>query len=302
MNPTIMKKTPAGWTISFEQQAPFTPSIISKWHFYEKLKRIDITNRFCKNENDKLEAVYYAFPFSFSKPDVYYDIQTGWINPRKDQIKGACAEWFCLQNGVRLDSKGNEILFVSPDVPLITLGDIVKGQWGKPFSMDNGTVFSYILNNYWDTNYQRLQSGEYVLHYSITSGKQSSPDLRLRQALEVSHPFIGYSTKRFQLSPEKKLTNIKNDTFSFLNINPESVYCVAVKGAEDGRGIICRLLNLSDGEVSASISSGIFHINSAVECKGDETELKEIPPDQGVLNYNFKPHQIATVRLFFECK
>ena len=168
------------------------------------------------------------------------------------------------------------------------------------FSMDNGTLFSYVLNNYWFTNYQWLQSGDYSLRYAFTSGRRAAPDLRLRQALEIAHPLRAYNTGQILLEPQSRISGGKRYSCSILDIAPEQVYCVTIKGAEDGRGFICRLLNLADYTVPVTVSSEILKISGAMECNGDESDIGNLSLDQGKYRLSLGPHQLATVRLFLE--
>lgn len=51
------------------------------------------------------------------------------------------------------------IAWASPDAPLFTLTDINRGLWLKHLDIRNGYLFSYVMNNYWFTNYRAEHSG-----------------------------------------------------------------------------------------------------------------------------------------------
>ena len=38
-----------------------------------------------------------------------------------------------------------------------------------------GTIFSYVMNNYWYTNYVAGQGGDFTFRYVITSGRNLEP-------------------------------------------------------------------------------------------------------------------------------
>lgn len=300
--PASVEKTPAGWLITFHYRAPYTPSITTQVRLYEERKRIDISNNIQKEAVETLEGVYFAFPFAFCCPEVRYDIQTGWIDPRRDLLEGACTEWFCIQNAILLSDNTKEILWASPDAALVSLGDIVRGKWGSPFTMDNGTIYSYIMQNYRNFALQIYHEGEYCLNYSMLSGKRLPTGIRLKQAFELTSPLKCYKAKGsvYRIPPDKQTEFKIGNEFSFLTIRPEQVYCVTIKGAEDGKGLICRLLNLGDQAERVSISSDIFSITAAFECKGDETATKPLEINRGSVEYMLGPHRIATVRLIRE--
>jgi len=66
------------------------------------------------------------------------------------------------------------------DVPLVTLGDINRGEWPEQFGKRPGTIFSYVMNNYWDTNYRARQGGHFRFHYVVTNAPSTN-------AQELSH-------------------------------------------------------------------------------------------------------------------
>ena len=48
----------------------------------------------------------------------------------------------------------------------MTFGDINRGLWPEKFEPKSSTIFSYALNNYWHTNFPRVQSGEFTFRLS----------------------------------------------------------------------------------------------------------------------------------------
>jgi len=55
------------------------------------LKRVDIVNRLRMEETRAKEAVYFAFPFRVSPPELAYQVQNAWARPNVDQLPGAAA-------------------------------------------------------------------------------------------------------------------------------------------------------------------------------------------------------------------
>jgi len=45
-------------------------------------------------------------------------------------------------------SRGVTAALVPVDASLVNLGDIMRGAWPKEFAQRNGTVFSFVMNDY----------------------------------------------------------------------------------------------------------------------------------------------------------
>ena len=94
---------------------------------------------------------------------------------------------------------------VPVDASLVALGDIVRGTWPATFGRRPGTIFSYVMNNYWDTNYAAGQGGEFTFRYVLTSGSNLAPAYLSRLGWEEMSPLeinqITSQDKALQHSP-----------------------------------------------------------------------------------------------------
>jgi alpha-mannosidase len=86
---------------------------------------------------------------------------------------------------------------------------------------------------------------------------------------------------------------------AFLSTQPETVQLTAAKAAEDGSGMVVRLVNLSPWDVPAEVTS-LLPLRRAERARLDET-VEGPPPviDGGRVLVPLGPHQAATVRLDF---
>src|SRR5579875_2862754 len=74
------------------------------------------------------------------------------------------------------------------DASLASFGDINRGKWPGVFEPKSGTLFSYIMNNYWHTNYRAGQGGEFTFRYAMTSGAQVDGDAYTHMSAEEMRP------------------------------------------------------------------------------------------------------------------
>ena len=57
--------------------------------------------------------------------------------------------------------EGVTAAIIPVDAPLVTLGDIARGTWPQQFGQRNGTIFSYVMNNYYFTNWPAGQGPDF---------------------------------------------------------------------------------------------------------------------------------------------
>src|SRR5256885_15145797 len=69
------------------------PSITSIVTLYDELPWIDIENRISKTPTLSKEALYVAFPFSFTSPTVELEVPLGRMTVERDQQPGSCRDW-----------------------------------------------------------------------------------------------------------------------------------------------------------------------------------------------------------------
>ena len=170
-----LKRTPFGQVMTVEAQGVHTPLLRTEILLYDGEKKIEFVNHITKEPVRAKEAVYFAFPVAAPKPSFEYEIQNGWVNPAKDMLQGAGLEWFSVSHWVKASGGDWDVAIVPVDAPLITLGDINRGTWPEEFKPKSSTIFSYVFNNYWHTNYRAAQGGETTFRYVMTSGPSLAP-------------------------------------------------------------------------------------------------------------------------------
>jgi len=181
-------KTAFGTVAKMESSAVNTPRIESEIILFEGEKKIEFINRVKKTKVYTKEAVYFAFPFAMDHPEFRYEIQNGYVNPARDIMKGGNLEWFSVQHWVAADQDNASVALVPVDDHLVTLGDIVRGAWPKDFGNRKGTFFSYLMSNYWETNWPAGQGGDYTFRYAVTSGRNLSAGTLSRLGWEEMSP------------------------------------------------------------------------------------------------------------------
>ncbi|HUN62174.1 MAG TPA: polysaccharide lyase family protein [Candidatus Sulfotelmatobacter sp.] len=294
-----LRKTPFGQILTVEARGVHTPLIRTEILLYDGEKKIEFVNQVTKDSVRDKEAAYFAFPVAAAKPSFQYEIQNGWVDPSKDMMKGAGVEWFSVGHWVKASSAEADVAIVPVDTPLMTLGDINRGVWPEEFTPKRSTIFSYVYNNYWHTNFRAEQGGEATFRYVMTSGSALAPqDLaRLGRAAMTPLEIDEVIDQDKVGNPERPLEPMPT---SFLEVQGSGVVAENWKAAEDGNGTVLRLLETAGAESTATVRFPMLRLQHAWLCTAMEDEIKEVRIGGSSLQITLKPHQIVTLRIFGE--
>ena len=294
---TLVENT--GKRILIRTSAPSLPEIETEVMVDDAIKRVDIVNRFLKEEKVEKEAVYFAFPFRVSPPELAHQVQNTWVRPNVDQLPGAAREWFTTQNLALARDAGVTIAWSTPDAPLLTFCDINRGVWMKDLKVTNGHIFSYVMNNYWFTNYKASQGGKFTFRYFITSGaKLNYQDLaRFEAATRVPLlPYTYFNWASIRLQAAKRAMPLASG--SFFSLESDHAQVTAVKPAEDGNGYILRLRETAGEQGTAHLKSPVFAVVAASLSNAVEDTVAPLKLNAaGEIDIPLRPWQFSTVRL-----
>jgi len=311
-------RTPDGEVARMQSEDVNTPSVRSEVRLFDHEKKIEIVEDIDKKQVETKEAAYFAFPFSASQPQFQYEIQNGVVDPAKDMYPGAGHEWFTVQHWVAVQQDGLSASVMPLDAPLVTLGDVNRGAWPEEFGNRPGTIFSYMMNNYWDTNYRVSQGGHFTFHYVITSAPSTRPADLSRMGWEQITPLevdavttqdkaqfpspqnehVDESQRPAEAAATSCLHSLDGKQQSFLNIGDPGVLLETWKPAEDGNGAILRLLDFGATERPVSIRIPCLHPDQVWQT--DAVERNQTPlsiAEDGHFQLSVHPHEIVTLRI-----
>ncbi|WHX19102.1 glycoside hydrolase family 38 C-terminal domain-containing protein [Streptomyces malaysiensis subsp. malaysiensis] len=157
-----------------------------------------IDNRFDKPATMTKESAYLAFPFALSRPTVHYEITGALTGTGLAHVPGAPQHMRAIRSFVSLADDGGPVAWVTRDAPLVEPETIALPYAPFPDSTSPrraGTVYSWVHNNLWDTNFPSQQAFHTTFRYAVgvrRGGETIDADaLALRTAHEVDHPLIG---------------------------------------------------------------------------------------------------------------
>ena len=295
-----VEPTPWGWRAQLASSTENTPEIHTEIRVYKGKKKIELIEEIDKKPELKKEAVYFAFPFAMTDPQFQYEIQNGVVDPAKDMYPGAGHEWFSIQHWISVQQAGVSATVMPLDAPLATFGDINRGEWPTEFGHRVGNIFSYVMNNYWHTNYRAAQGGRFHFRYVITSATRTDAAALSRMGWEESTPL-----EQDQIRSQDKALDLprplNGDETSFLTIDDPDLLLDTWKPAEDGKGTILRFIDLGAEPRSVTIHTPLLSISKIFATDAVERDQKPIvPEDVHTFKIVVRAHQILTVRLILQ--
>jgi hypothetical protein len=291
-----VRKTAYGHVLTARSSGLHAPSIETDIILFDDEKKVQFINRVHKEPVRDREAVYFAFPFAVERPSFSYEIQNGWVDPSRDLLQGAGREWFTVQHWVKVAGSDIVIGLVPLDAPLVTLGDIFRGTWPEKFEPRSATVFSYVINNYWDGNFRRIQDGDFTFRYALTSGRDLTAESLARFGRAAMVPLeLG------QLAYNDKLGNpprpLSPAPTAFLEIDSPHVVVENWKAAEDGQGTIVRLLEVGGTSGTVRVTFPLFKLEHVWLSNAVEEKREELGVADHAVEVPLKAHEIVTLRV-----
>lgn len=287
-----IRKVPYGTIVTMEGSAVNTPKLTVEITLFDSTKKIAFRYDLEKKRVLERESVYFAFPFRASTPSFAYATQNGFVNPAKDELPGGSHEWYIATPWAVVNSQNFTASVVPVDAPLVTFGDTMRGDWPAEFKPKSGTIFSWVMNNYWGTNFQAWQGGSYTFRYVISSARTFDPIAIGRSGQEELTP-----VESAQMPASLEKTTLPTDRASLISLDNDSVLMTTWKLAEDGNGTILRLVETSGREQKVSLKSDYIRFRQAWRTSIVEEDEGSLPVSDNGLEFSMRPFEILTIRL-----
>jgi alpha-mannosidase len=265
------------------------PVIVSSVILWENIKRIDIFNFVNKTLTYDKEGVYFTFPFAADNPTFRYEVPAGIVNANKDMLPGACLDWFTVQHFVEIESKDATIVWATPDAPLVCFQDINRGRWQTSLPLKTGHLYTYVMNNYWHTNYQAGQGGDHHFRFAITSRAKSDRTASVRFGWESSSPLLAVAV---EANPRGKLPG----TASLVSIAESNVVVIGMKRSETGTGLVVRLWEVEGRPTTTHVKlDPCLRVTKATACNLVEVPGEALKIQDSTIAVPIKGSGLATV-------
>ena len=137
---------------------------------YQHLPRVVFTLQMAKTLSEDMENIY--LPLTLCHGDCQRYIEKGGVpmRPGLDQLDGSCMDYYVTDNGLLYLGQKSSIAIVSPDVPLISMGELKAG----PITLQKGSkelnqrdIYSWVMNNLWEINFKLSLAGHSEFRYTL---------------------------------------------------------------------------------------------------------------------------------------
>lgn len=154
--------------LCFQLEGTCHSSVIIK--MYRNLPKIEFTYQVAKTLSKDIESLYLPLTLRLSEAELF--VKNGGVpmRPGIDQLPGSNMEYYIADEGIVYQTKDQAIVINTFDTPLLYMGEMEH----HPIRLcDNKTennrrsVYSWIMNNTWETNFKMDLSGFSEFCYSL---------------------------------------------------------------------------------------------------------------------------------------
>jgi hypothetical protein len=247
---TLKEAGPLVASLLVESEAPGCHKLAREVRVVDGLDRVEIIDLVDKKAVRAVEGVHFGFSFNVPNPEVRINSPGAVVEPERDQLPGACKNWFSVERWVDISNDRYGVTWTTADAPLVELGGLTANL---PRSQPNpnaylktikpsATLYSWVMNNHWHTNYRAEQEGPTCFRYALRLHDRYDAAAAMRFGVESTEPLI--------VAPAAG----KAPASTPLRLEPPGVLATAFKPADDGKAWIVRLFGASSQAQSAKLT------------------------------------------------
>lgn len=226
--------------------------------------RIDITNRIAKRPSTTKESIYFAFPFTGSSRPAGYELTGSVEGHDVPQLPGAPQHMRAIRHWVGLHDDGYTTAWATLEAPLVQFGTIHLPYQPFPSTIalehpEPGTIYSWAVNNIWDTNFPAQQQGEMTFRYAVSGSVTDGPRVHGRAtAAGLTDPLVA------AVATARGGARTAPASGSLLAIDRADVVVTSMGRPLDGSpGVVVRLRSLAPTDVETTLTLDALAVSTA---------------------------------------
>ncbi len=236
------------------------------------------------------EALYVAFPFKLPGSKIVFETIGGSL-AQGEQLPGSSSDWNVAQDYVSVKGKKGQIIMVSDEVPLWHFSDFNMGKFERYPKPGKPWLYSWVMNNYWFTNFRAYQEGAVNWTYVVSSTADTTTTAATKFAWSVRNPL---PTRTF-MAGKNELTS---PVFRTMNIGGDK-NVVLINSRPSFKGKRDVLLHFREteglpGKISISSEIAGRPVKSLRQVTVAGETIQELDKD-----ISFNPHEVKFVELEF---
>ncbi|MGW0483185.1 glycoside hydrolase family 38 N-terminal domain-containing protein [Nonomuraea sp. NPDC003214] len=275
-NATIVKaeRTAVGEKLVVELRGKGVDWLRTTVELHHGVARLDLTYQLAKQGTPAKEAVFLAFPLAAGQPTAW-ELTGGVGGPDVPRVPGSAEYMLPIRHWIAFEDPELTVAWATLEAPLVQLGTIHMPYAPFPPTLDqeDGTVYSWALNNIWDTNFPAQQQGETTFRYAVRS-EAGAPGRRLGAlaAAGLTDPFVG----ALLTGPAGEAAR------TYVSADHPDVLVTSL--GRDGESTLVRLQSLAPEPVEvtvtlpglrrASVSAGLGHDVRPADVDGESVKVR----------------------------
>ncbi len=242
---------------------PGCPQLTQEVVLYADLKRIDLFNRVLKDSTPLIE-VYFAFPFKVDEPRFRFEGSNAVVEPLRDQFPGSNTNYYAVQHWANVSNADVGLTLSPVESHLLEFGGLwpcyvsqahhglTPPDFGRDFvtpeQLTKGHMYAFVLNSNFRTNFQPVQQSDILFRYSLTShaGPQANSEYR-NFGWSIQNPLMATVVHGEREGPLERRAG-------FCGLDTPNVFLTTIKRAEDGKGIIVRLIETDGTQTTTTLT------------------------------------------------
>jgi alpha-mannosidase len=257
---------------------------------YKNVKKIEFKFMAHKEILTDPEALYITFPFSLPGSRIVFETIGGTLT-QGQQLPGSSSDWNAAQNFVSVRGKTGQIIIVSNEVPLWHFSDFNMSKYERYPKKGKTWLYSWVMNNYWTTNFRAFQEGGFSWTYQLTSTADTSNTFATKYAWSERNPF---PTRTFPAGANE----LKAASMETLKISgsPNALLVNSRPAFKDKGTILLHFRELEGKPAEVTISSAVpgQTIKRMVEVNAVGKEI-----GQPVTSIQLKPYEVRFIEVQF---
>ncbi len=236
---SILEQGPVLTRISVISEAPGANKLERILSLYVSSSALDIENIVDKKAVREKEAMHFGFPFNALLTKATLDAGYGSLEYLAGQLPGSNMDYLYGRRWVDLSASDKGLQWMLLEAPLVEPEEMIDErrtidnshkEWKKAGSK-TATWFSYVMNNYWHTNYKADQEGVAHFHYALRPHGMYNYVETERAGAAFTQPLLAL--------PVKKDAAFVSSLFELTN--PRIVVTAVLP--QEGGGFLIRLFN-----------------------------------------------------------
>ncbi|GIQ61862.1 hypothetical protein PACILC2_04300 [Paenibacillus cisolokensis] len=279
----------SGATLVLRWEAPGVEWLEQRITLFAASPRIELIASFYKQDVRTPESVYFAFPLHLREWTAKFDSAGTYVELDREQLPASCKDWVTVDQVVSIYDEEHGVTLACPDAPLVQIGGFHFGKEQREIPRNpRPLLLAWPVNNYWDTNFRASQPGVITVKYELTSFSKYRVEDAHAAAVEAGCPV--------QLYPAVNCP--AEESGVWIEINNPLVVVQGCKPAEDGEGIILRLMNLSEqAEQAVEITFPGRAIRAAALTDMLETAIGRLEPQGSAVGFTVPARRLVTLRV-----